>query len=458
MHIINFRKSLSTFILLIAAFTAISCFNGCTKEKTVVYRELERPGAITKISPVNGDTIRTSPATLVWKSLDEAASYQVQVDNYYSFQSIIIDTTVTDTSWTMPSDMDDDRYYWRVRAKNQNDVWGDWSDESVWDFLYNVLPSPVSLVSQTYTYGYAQDVFVVNSRNRAYVADGQAGMTILDITSKSSPDIIANMAEVQENDFAQGIYIAPGDSFAYVADMDGKIPVFSIKEPFDSIPYVGNLGQHQNTEDITGRIINDSLYVIAVSSSSRRMVQFYPVPYDSLYGPILNWFRFQTYMVSDCNGLDFLQNDSNYLAVAANELGLQILDISGLPAYETPPQPVGWVDFPGKALSVFVRDTIAYVAADREGLWICNVSSATAPDTISNFNTAGRSKDVVVVDSFAFIADGADGLKIANISDPANPTFVAAHDTPYAYGIWGDENYIYLTDRDWGLLIFAYEP
>ena len=53
-----------------------------------------------------------------------------------------------------------------------------------------------------------------------------------------------------------------------------------------------------------------------------------------------------------------------------------------------------------------------------------------------------------------YLADGSGGLKVVDITDPYNPVFLAAYTTPYAYGVWADENYIYITDRDNGLMIF----
>jgi hypothetical protein len=43
---------------------------------------------------------------------------------------------------------------------------------------------------------------------------------------------------------------------------------------------------------------------------------------------------------------------------------------------------------------------------------------------------------------------------VIDITDPYAPNFLAAYDAQYAYGIWADTEYIYLADRDYGLLIF----
>jgi hypothetical protein len=45
-------------------------------------------------------------------------------------------------------------------------------------------------------------------------------------------------------------------------------------------------------------------------------------------------------------------------------------------------------------------------------------------------------------------------LKIVDVSNPYAPFLLATYDTPYAYGVWADSEYIYIADRDDGVLIF----
>ena len=60
-----------------------------------------------------------------------------------------------------------------------------------------------------------------------------------------------------------------------------------------------------------------------------------------------------------------------------------------------------------------------------------------------------------VVGNYAFIADASGGLKAVDITIPALSHVAATYATPYAYGVWADSRYIYICDRDEGMLIFA---
>jgi hypothetical protein len=67
-----------------------------------------------------------------WESISSATQYQIQVDNQEDYSSPVIDSLVTNSAFTPSSALPDGVYYWRVRAKsNQNgcNVSGEWSDE-----------------------------------------------------------------------------------------------------------------------------------------------------------------------------------------------------------------------------------------------------------------------------------------------------------------------------------------
>jgi hypothetical protein len=73
---------------------------------------------------------------------------------------------------------------------------------------------------------------------------------------------------------------------------------------------------------------------------------------------------------------------------------------------------------------------------------------------VDQVNTAGRSQDVQVVGNYAFLADANAGLNVIDIAIPDSAYLVATYPTPYAWGLWADIDFIYLCDRDLGLMIF----
>ncbi|MHA1893655.1 MAG: hypothetical protein ACTSX4_04050, partial [Candidatus Helarchaeota archaeon] len=77
------------------------------------------------LSPENGAYLASHTPYLDWSSVSEAVSYQLQVDDYSGFSSPVIDITTSSSSYT-PT-LNDDLYYWHVRA--QDDL-GNWSPYS----------------------------------------------------------------------------------------------------------------------------------------------------------------------------------------------------------------------------------------------------------------------------------------------------------------------------------------
>ncbi len=73
--------------------------------------------------------------TLTWSAVNDAIQYQVQISTSQSFDPLIYNDFVdgAELSFTMPINLPDRRYYWRVRAKDSDQHWGAWSRaEAFW--------------------------------------------------------------------------------------------------------------------------------------------------------------------------------------------------------------------------------------------------------------------------------------------------------------------------------------
>jgi len=443
---VKFRATSIIIAIFFLFITGVILISGCGTEKVIVqeiiYRDLPAPVGL--IYPVNDTLLSDNNPTFGWHSQENAINYDIQVSTSSTFFSFSINTSTIDTSYTTISQIPNGSYYWRVRSQNADSMWGDWSDASIRAFYKSDNIFYLNLLSKIHTVGTAQDVFLRG--DSAYVADGQSELTIIDVTDKSNPYLAANFDRLND-DFAKGIYIAENDTvpFVWVADMDGQVKGINLRDSIgilDAFPF----GQ-QNTEDVAGTVVNDTLYLFYVRSHgsiSSGAVGWWQIVFNQFGFP-----EFMEYIVidfpTDVMGI-YIHGDSLILACDAGGLG--IVDISDIHN----PQPFTLFDLPGLSLSVYASDNYVYVAADRFGLYVVDLMAG--PDTVSNINTSGRTKDVHVVGNHAFIADGAGGLKIIDVSQPDSIYFVAAYDTPYAYGVWADTEYIYVCDRDEGLMIF----
>jgi len=431
----NLTVVLSLLILLVG---------GCTKEKVIIkYREFPPP--VTKLSPANGDTLSSRIPTFVWNSVTEAILYELQLDDATSFFSNLLAVQVTDTTYTSTDSLVDDTYYWRVRAKNSEDLWGEWSQ--TWSF--RVMNRPYYLLSETPTYGYPQEVVVVG--DRAYIADDEADLTIIDISDRAAPVVLVNLNTTPFQDYAVDVYISPDTNYAFVADMDNRVQVFDIAEPIDpDSAFIYNLFSFSETNihGVTGATFGDTAFFIFAASTYNRTINAAQLNLQNM--PWATGYFFYLALPGFGNDVEVYRD---HLYVAQGELGLAVFDLSDL--HNVSQNPDAELDTQGKALSVFLEGSYAYIADDWEGLAIIDITSPLNPSRVGDFNTDGRTKDVHVIGDLAFLADGSEGLKVIDVTDKANPLFVMEYSTPYAYGIFADQEYIYLVDRNWGLLIFT---
>ena len=420
---------------------------GCGEEKVIIHEiirdPVETPMPVELAFPPPDTFITTNTPTFYWRQSDDVVRYQLHVSGSSDFVNKTIDVMTIDTAYTTQSEIANGSYFWRVRGENEDSVWGDWSDAEIRPFYKSDYVNYMELISSINTVGIAQDVFVRG--DTAYVADGQADLTIVNVIDRYNPFIIRNIDTIAD-DFAKGVYVAPADTFpfVFVADMDAHVQVFNIADTI--FPEYASFGQ-QNIEDVYGTYISDTLYIFVARSKgvSPANFSYHRIIYEPFPTNIAQVYSVD--LPADANGVFA---DSRYSYIADGVAGLVIMDHSDI----FNPVQIASLDLTGSALSVWAEGNYVYIAADRAGIFVVDVTDRYNPLVATQINTSGRTKDVQVAGDYAFIADGSRGLKVIDISVPDSAHFVAAYDTPYAYGIWADADYIYLCDRDEGLMIF----
>ncbi|MBN2305063.1 MAG: hypothetical protein JXQ72_11325 [Anaerolineae bacterium] len=101
------------------------------------------PGRPRLTTPRSGVNLDTPTPALAWEAVTGGKRYQIQVDDQGNFNSPVIDETLDPgiLTFTPPVTLPDGgRYFWRVRAINEQGVSGAWSAR--WWFSLNQLPRP----------------------------------------------------------------------------------------------------------------------------------------------------------------------------------------------------------------------------------------------------------------------------------------------------------------------------
>ncbi len=87
------------------------------------------PGKPTLVSPNNGAKVTDPTPTLDWNAVAGLnMTYELLVDDAANFKTPVVSPPVSaNTDYTFTSDLDEKRYYWKVRAINEYGVPGPWS-------------------------------------------------------------------------------------------------------------------------------------------------------------------------------------------------------------------------------------------------------------------------------------------------------------------------------------------
>ncbi len=316
----------------------------------------------------------------------------------------------------------------QARCANHTGVVSSWSNSNI---VTITVWSPV-LAGSYDTPGDAVGVFV--SGSYAYVADGNSGLQVIDVSNPSSPTL-AGSYDTQGHFW--GLFVSGG--YAYVANGSSDLQVINV-----SIPTAPTLAGSYDTPGIAwgGVFVTDDYAYVADGSSGLQIINVSNPAAPTLAGsydtPGNAWRVFVS---------------GSYAYVADDHGGLQIIDVSN-PAS---PALAGTYDTPGNALDVFVSGSFAYVADWADCLQIINVSNPASPILAGTYNTPqySYSRGVFVSGSYAYVADAYSGLQIVDISNPASPALAGTYDTPGdGKDVFVSGSYVYVANEEAGLLIF----
>ncbi|KPA19323.1 hypothetical protein MHK_000442, partial [Candidatus Magnetomorum sp. HK-1] len=151
---VTFTASSSGFYY--AAVHGLSGYsNGKVSYTIKVEETVSKPGTPSLYSPDNYDIkYNRTPHFFSWYSSSNASSYQILVDNDNGFGSTVINENVNSTSLNSYRNLSNNVYFWKVRARNSSNTYGDWS--STRRFVVDTPPPAPSLNSPSSGTSYIQ--------------------------------------------------------------------------------------------------------------------------------------------------------------------------------------------------------------------------------------------------------------------------------------------------------------
>ncbi|MHA1520117.1 MAG: Ig-like domain-containing protein [Promethearchaeota archaeon] len=106
------------------------------------------PGIPELISPIDGDEFQTCFVTFNWEETSDTSFYQIEIDTALSFstENLIVEQMDTNTiliELLIPESI----YFWRVRACDEAENWGDWSSIQYINLVLPEIPPEIILLS-----------------------------------------------------------------------------------------------------------------------------------------------------------------------------------------------------------------------------------------------------------------------------------------------------------------------
>lgn len=266
--------------------------------------------------------------------------------------------------------------------------------------------------------------------NIAYLADGPAGLTLVDVADSARPRLLGS-----NNKLGDVHHVALGTGRAVVSNRGGDIVLVDITRP--ALPLIVS---KLRTEAAPQALAwNDGEAWLATGHGAQR-IDFHAEAAPVISDEGVNLGGSRRGYIKD-----------NLLYVADWFSGLHVYDI----ADPRNLRHAGNFHTPGSSKGVVVRDGIAFVADDDHGVQILDVSNPAQPTLLSNIPTPGLAYTMKLVDALLYIADHRGGLHIAGISDVRAPRLLGSVDTPgkaWAVDVRGE--YSFVADDSSGLLIF----
>lgn len=295
------------------------------------------------------------------------------------------------------------------------------------------------IVSRFTTTGYSQDVVVDNTI--AYVAHGEGGLMIINISDPNKPVTITNVNEGMKG-YANKV--ARKDSVLYIASGGFGVSVVNAADPENPQITATNLALKPAKNFL---VMGNFLF----TSVAEYGVQISEISYATQPD-----IRGGTNTPGFAQGIS-VSADSNYLLVACGEMGLAVFDISELQSGWGNYPMLGGVDIPEYTEDVVSHPTLpyAYIACGTAGLTIADFSDPADVKIVGRYDTGGYAKEIMYKDGKVYMTTGSRGLKIFDVMSVSAPVLIGTVKTEHAKGLDMDGNYIYVADEVEGLITIS---
>ena len=269
--------------------------------------------------------------------------------------------------------------------------------------LFDVTDGQLNYGSTYYDEGYYRNIKIRDGR--AFVADTERGLVVLDITG-DIPETKWVQGEV-----GMGIFIE--EETLFLAAGTRGLFIFNITEP-DKPQLLSHIEDLDEPWDLW---VDQGLVYVADENKGLVIIDA-TVPAQPRQIGFITWDEKDPMA-------EVIRGEGDYVYIASGKQGLVVLDVSN-PAYPViastyDPSPESWGE------GVFVRDHIVYLSIgdkvhdDENGLHILDASDPYSLTLLGKLPVNDWVENPYATDSYAFITNTWSGVRSIDIRDPYNP-------------------------------------
>jgi formylglycine-generating enzyme required for sulfatase activity len=316
--------------------------------------------------------------------------------------------------------------------------------------LYEAPESPFHIIATVPLPSDNEGVIVLG--DHAYVAGGQAGLHVIDLSDPGDPQLLEtiNTTKYAENvDIIRTFANQTLLDIALVVEGTEGITTYDVSDPASVTSF------NQGTTAVDGNRIfvqepedPDEPYVVYLAESWKGVRIFESAPE---FPGVLNYNG----VFAGTNGYAMgIAVKDGYAYVADDQMGLAVLDVRERVLGAV--QLVSWADTPGNALDVAVDGDYAFVADGTEGIAVFRIDGGATPVLVGQVDLTAYSRSIVCARGYALLCAADGGVHVVDVRDPENPEYAGSVNTGYAADLClSPSGHVLVADRTVGLVVLA---
>lgn len=298
------------------------------------------------------------------------------------------------------------------------------------------------------TQGFCRSVTISNGK--AYIASGQSGLQIWDLSTNSVLDKFYGYTEAGSYLEFEDLALIERDelnSLIFISESNKDVKIFNYDDS-RVLNYRNTIMSARTKEFISFPMGKDKFVMYGADNDDGLKWNQYSLDTTDFYGvQFIEWKPIVGGEITT-NGkpLGISINGGSLIAMAVDQLGVELFNLDSLGAQ---PVLIGGVDLQGNSKKVAFTDNGLFIAADDAGAFYIQISDFTdSLKTIINFAEDFTANHVSLNDDILVLSLGSKGIALYDISEPNLPKERGVFSIGYTYSTLFHKGSLYACTRD----------